>query len=233
MRANGVTSFAEFTRVIDEDPAEYERLIASLTINVTKFFRDPDAYACVAQKVVPHLWSADRPALELWSAGCATGEEAYSIALLLARHAVEVNEIERLSRVAVLGSDIDDQAIQIAVRGKYHASALANLPADLYDPYFTPVGGLHSVSRDVRNIVRFERHDILDPAVPGRQMDMIFCRNVVIYFTREVQEALIHRFHDVLLPGGYLVLGKVETLVGRTRDMFAPVSMRDRVFRKI
>ncbi|MDQ3242350.1 MAG: protein-glutamate O-methyltransferase CheR [Gemmatimonadota bacterium] len=228
-----MTSFAEFMRVIDEDSIEYERLIASLTINVTKFFRNPEVYACVAQRVVPELWAAETRSLQLWSAGGATGEEAYSTAGLGARHAAAVGEEERLARVAVLGSDIDDQAVQMAIRGQYHPSALVDFPADPSERYFNVDGGLYSVSKGIRNLVRFARHDILDPAIPGHRMDLIFCRNVVIYFTREVQEALIRRFHEVLLPGGYLVLGKVETLVGTTREMFAPVSTRDRVFRKI
>jgi chemotaxis methyl-accepting protein methylase len=93
--------------------------------------------------------------------------------------------------------------------------------------------GLHTVSAEIRNLVHFDRRDLLDGTGPGGRMHLIVCRNVVIYFNRDSQQALFERFHDLLLPGGFLVLGKVETLLGKVREMFAPVSSRERIYRRL
>ncbi|HVF38318.1 MAG TPA: protein-glutamate O-methyltransferase CheR [Gemmatimonadaceae bacterium] len=233
MRANGATSFAEFARIIDNDPREYDKLISTLTINVTKFFRNPETFACVASKVIPQLWETSHRSLRVWSAGCATGEEAYSLAVLFAEHAQMKDETDRLARVRVLGSDIDADALAFATRGRYSAPAFADTTPAVRDRYFPIEDGMHSASPEIRRLVRFERQDILSPLTPGVKMHMILCRNVIIYFNRDTQETLFHRFHELLQPGGFLVLGKVETLLGKTREMFAPVSSRDRVFRRL
>ena len=233
MRAKNARTFADYAGVLDTDPVEYDKLVDTLTINVSKFFRNPETFACVATKVLPELWSSKSPLIRIWSAGCATGEEPYSLAVLCREHAVEHNDLARLDRVRIVGSDVDPEAVSAASKGRFPAAAFAETPPAVVEKYFPLEHGMRTVAPEIRNLVAFERRDLLEPGSPGGRMHLILCRNVIIYFTRSTQEALFERFHDLLLPGGFLVLGKVETLLGRSRELFAPVSSRERIFRRL
>lgn len=233
MRAKGAGSHAEYAGILDTDPVEYDRLIETLTINVSKFFRNPETFACIAAKVLPELWASPSPLIRVWSAGCATGEEPYSLAVLCREHALASGDQSRLDTLRIIGTDVDQEAVSSASRGRYTAAAFADTAPAVREKYFPLENGLHTVSPEIRNLVAFERRDILDGGGPGGRLHMIVCRNVIIYFTRETQELLFERFHDLLLPGGFLVLGKVETLLGKSREVFAPVSARERIFRRL
>lgn len=233
MRARGAASFAEYAGILDVDAAEYDRLIATLTINVSKFFRNPETYACISAKVLPELWETRSPLIRIWSAGCATGEESYSLAVLCREHALSMGDEARLDRLRIMGSDLDREAISQASRGRFTSAAFVDTPPAVVERYFPVENGLHSVAPEIRNLVAFERRDLLAGQGPGGRLHMIVCRNVIIYFTRETQERLFEHFHDLLLPGGFLVLGKVETLLGKSRELFAPVSSRERIFRRL
>ena len=233
MRARNAKSFAEYAGLLDTDPVEYDRLVETLTINVSKFFRNPETFACMASKVLPDLWSSRSPILRMWSAGCATGEEPYSLAVLCREHAVASNVLRGLDRVRIIGSDVDREAVSAASKGRYHASSFADTPPAVVEKYFPLEHGMHSVAPEIRNLVTFEQRDLLDGGGPFGRMHLIICRNVIIYFTRDTQERLFDRFHELLLPGGFLVLGKVETLLGKSRELFAPVSSRERIYRRL
>ncbi|HET7458998.1 MAG TPA: protein-glutamate O-methyltransferase CheR [Gemmatimonadaceae bacterium] len=232
MRATGVHSYADYARVLDADAREYEKLLDALTINVTKLFRNWETYDAVARQVVPRLWQLPGDSIRAWSAGCSSGEEPYSIASLFVRHAESVGQRARINRVRVLGSDIDRASLEAARRGTYEEGAFADTPRDLRERFFTP-GYPASVVPEVRSLVTFERRDLLAESPPPGGHHLVTCRNVVIYFDRATQEALFERFHEALLPGGFLVLGKVETLLGRARTLFAPVDARERIFQKL
>ena len=232
MRANDAETFAQYAGILDTNPHEYDKLVETLTINVSKFFRNPETFACIAAKVLPELWPASSPLLRIWSAGSATGEEAYSLAVLCREHAAAHGD-EPLQRLRIVGSDLDRQSVAAASRGRYAAAAFTDTSPAVRERYFPFENGLFSVSPEIRNLVSFERRDLLEGEGPGGRQHLIVCRNVVIYFTRETQETLFERFHDLLLPGGFLVLGKVETLLGKSREMFAPVSSRERIFRRL
>ena len=232
MRARGVHTYADYARLLDQDGAEYDKLLDALTINVTKLFRNWETYEAIERLVVPPLWALPEPTVRVWSAGCSSGEEPYSIAALFFRHAETLGQAQRASRVAVLGSDIDRASLLAARRGSYDEGAFADTPEDLRRRFFT-AGYPASVVPELRSLVSFERRDLLaEPPPPGGH-HLVICRNVVIYFDRPTQEALFERFHAALLPGGYLVLGKVETLLGRARTLFAPVDSRERIFRRL
>ncbi len=233
MRAQGATSFAQYAGILDTDQHEYDKLVDALTINVSKFFRNPETFACVASRVLPDLWSFPSPLIRIWSAGCATGEEAYSLAVLCREYAAAHGDPQKLERLRIIGSDLDRESVSIASRGRYPAAAFTDTAPAVRERYFPLENGLFSVSPEIRNLVSFERRDLLEGDGPGGRLHMIVCRNVIIYFTRETQERLFERFHDLLLPGGFLVLGKVETLLGKSREMFAPVSSRERIFRRL
>jgi chemotaxis methyl-accepting protein methylase len=234
MRARGVHTYGDYARILDADAAEYERLLDALTINVTKLFRNWETYDTIARRVLPDLWERTEGRIRIWSAGCSSGEEAYSLAILVHRHAAARGELSRLSRVTVLGTDIDRASLAAADRAAYAETAFADTPTELRAAYFSHEPP-HTVLDEVRRMVRFERRDLLlDPAPPmsGEGIHLIACRNVIIYFDRNTQEALFERFHAALAPGGVLVLGKVETLLGQARSSFATVETRERIFRR-
>ena len=234
MRARGVHTFGDYMRVLDADAAEYDRLIDALTINVTKLFRNFETYDAVRRTAVPELWARPDGALRAWSAGCSSGEEPYSVACLFHDHAAHIGELARLpKRLTVLGSDIDRTVLAAAERGTYTAAQFADTPDALRDRYFERAGEDWSVVPEIRQLVRFERRDLLAEQPPAGGLHLITCRNVIIYFDRASQESLFERFHAALVPGGCLVLGKVETLLGRARTLVATVDPRERIFRKL
>ena len=231
MRAKGAYTPHEYAGVLDTDPREYKRLLRSLTVNVTKFFRNPETYAAVEKTVVPELFGID-DSVRVWSAGCASGEEPYSVAILFHKHAHETKSCEKLTKLDILGTDIDDEVLGEAERGFYAESALVETPLGLRDRYFPQVAGLRAMVPEVRQLVRFANDDLLAFKPPVSDVHLLLCRNVIIYFERDAQDKLFAEFHRVLAPGGFLVLGKVETLLGDARALFEPVNARERIFRK-
>ena len=230
MRARGVHTFGDYARLLDNDKLEYDKLLDALTINVTKLFRNWDTYDAMARLVVPVLWNLPEQSLRVWSAGCSSGEEPYSLATLFVRHAEEARQADRArTRVDILGSDIDRESLAAAARARYEEGAFADTPADVRSRYFTP-GYPASPVPSVKQLVRLERRDLLKEAPPPGGLHLVTCRNVIIYFDRLTQERLFEGFAERLKPGGHLVLGKVETLLGNARTMFGSVKGRERIF---
>ena len=232
MRARGVHTYADYSRILDNDSGEYDRLLDALTINVTKLFRNASVYEAIAERVIPALWDADAQPIHVWSAGCSSGEEPYSLAILFHRYAALQGQLRAIERVQVIGTDIDRASLASAERGQFNEGAFDETPADLRSHYFSAKAPF-TVAPAVRATVRFRRLDLLDewPPHPGGYQ-LITCRNVLIYFDRGTQERLLARFHSALAPGGFLVLGKVETLLGPVRSQFAAVEARERIFRR-
>ena len=235
MRARGVHTYGEYSRVLDTDASEYDRLLDVLTINVTKLFRNWDAYRGVATHIVPSLWAEQRSTIRVWSAGCSSGHEPYSLAILFHRHAEQQRELSRLNRVDVLGTDIDRRSLVAARNGQFSESDFSDTPDDLRARYFS-ADAPFTVAPSVRSMVRFENRDLLSEPVPrgaaGGPFHLIACRNVLIYFDRDTQIRLFTAFHDALAPGGFLLLGKVETVLGPARAQFTAVDARERIFRR-
>jgi chemotaxis methyl-accepting protein methylase len=233
MRAKAALTYGDYAGVLDTDPHEYDQLQRVLTINVTKFFRNWDTYSVVEQRVIPQLWERAHSRLRVWSAGCASGEEPYSIGILLHRHAMATGTTARLNGVSIIGTDIDGEALGQAERAMYGETALGDTPAELRKQYFPHVGTQRTMLPEVKGLVSFERSDLLETPSSFESVHLLLCRNVIIYFERDAQEALFQEFHRVLAPGGFLVLGKVETLLRSARSLFSPVNARERVFRKL
>ena len=152
--------------------------------------------------------------------------------MLFHQHAESVGDIDNLSRVSILGTDIDDDCLGTAQRGLYGEASFTETPPALRERYFPLVAGLRSVIPPVKQLASFAVGDLLHGDPPSNNFDLILCRNVIIYFDREAQEKLFAEFHSSLREGGILVLGKVETLLGGARDLFRPISSRERIFRK-
>jgi len=229
MRARGVHDFVTYAALLDEDELERERLMDALTINVTRFFRDRSVYELLAEQVVPMLWRSDWPEIRVWSAGCASGEEPYSLGILFHAHAAAMRDERRLSRVRVLGTDIDRASLTAAAVGAYGETAFADVADHVRECYFSPEYPSRVIP-EVREMVRLARHDLLRDDPPPASQHLIVCRNVLIYFDREAQERVFQTFRDLLVQGGVLVLGKVETLLGESRQSFTPLSGRERIF---
>jgi len=228
MRACGVHTYGDYSRLLREDVTEYERLVDTLTINVSKFFRNPEVWGVVRERVLPSLFGMGTPEINAWSAGTASGEEAYTLGILAHEHAVAAG-VE--NRMRILATDIDRESLEYARRGEYGDFAMTDTTPAQREQWFDSDAALHRVRPAAREHVRFDTLDlILDRYPPGQHL--ICCRNVIIYFERSVQEDLFRRFHEALVPGGYLVLGKVEALFGAASGLFQTVSSRERVFRK-
>jgi chemotaxis protein methyltransferase CheR len=217
MRARGVHTYDDYARLLDRDPHEYPELLDALTINVTKFFRNVETWNALR----PHLdtLAAARRELRVWSAGCASGEEPYTIAVLLA---------EARAQGVIDATDIDRLSLERTTQAKYPDAAFTEMPANLRRRYFQDGQPLPPV----RSLVRVLHHDLTRQRPPHPPYDLIVCRNVVIYFEREAQEKLFLTFVEALAPGGVLLLGKVETLFGPARERLTLVDPRERIYTK-
>jgi len=227
MRARGVHTYGAYATVLDRLPEEYDLLVDALTINVTKFFRNPETFALLREQVVPALWAAHGP-VAVWSAGCASGEEPYSLALLFA----EIARIGALrTRLRIDATDLDPGALDALRRAEYPPAAVEDVPPELRTRFFSP-GPPFRLDPAVARLVHPLAHDLTREAPPAPPYHLIVCRNVVIYFDRATQERLFAAFADALVPGGRLLLGKVETLFGPARSRLEVEEPRERLFRR-
>ncbi|MGH7532448.1 MAG: CheR family methyltransferase [Gemmatimonadales bacterium] len=232
MRACGVHTFADYQRLLGQDPGEYEKLTDALTINVTRFYRNAETWGRLARDLLPELWAARQGAVRVWSAGCSSGEEPYTLAMLLAAEAERSARRSWLTRSSIVATDIDKICLERARTARYPEAAFSETPPALTTRYTTPAPGGRDVVPELRTLVDIRRVDLFLDPVPGPSFDLITCRNVIIYFDRNSQERLFTRFVDALAPGGVLVLGKVETLFGPARERLDLIDVRERIFRR-
>lgn len=228
MRACGVRTLTEYAAVLERTPDEVDRLLATLTINVTQFFRNPDAWARLAEEL-ELLAGGD---VRAWCAGCASGEEPYTLAMLLADLRERRGPGRSPGEVRIDASDVDQRCLRAAMGATYPAASFRDAPAELVKRWTVGSGDQRRVHEDVRRLVRVIRHDLGRDEPPSPPYDLVVCRNVVIYFEREAQERLFTRFADALRPGGLLFLGKVEMLYGPARARFVNVDGRERIYRR-
>ena len=210
MIATGMGQLADYVAYLVGNPEECSRLVASFLISVTEFFRDPDLFVELRERVLPNLIARAREynrEIRIWSAGCATGEEAYSLAILVAD--ILGDELDHFS-VQIFATDVDEEAVAVGRRGLYAETALAHVPEDLRARMFTPRDDNFEIASSVRGLVTFGQHD-LGQRAPFPRIDLVMCRNVLIYFTSELQRRTLQLFAFALRAGGVLVLGKAET----------------------
>ena len=230
MRANRANSYAEYLKILNLSPEEYDLLVDDLTINVTQFFRDEGTFEALGKAILPKLISTKRKhgqrMIKVWCAGCATGEEPYSLAMLF--HLLLGPEISSWV-VMVYGTDIDQVSLKRAREGRYER--IASLGGRELNEYFD-FDGQYNLKPEVKQMVRFCPYDLTSRHWSNR-FDLIVCRNVLIYFSLSLQEELLHTFYSCLNKGGYLVLGKTETLLGESRMMFNPINIRECIYQKL
>ncbi len=209
LRKEGLTSYDEYycRLIADKTGREFARFIDLITTNFTHFFREKRHFDFLSEQILPEVRESGR-VLRIWSAGCATGEEPYSIAILLLEEGFSADE------AMVLASDISLQALSEAEEGVYEEEKLRELPPVLKRKYFLPAGGgRYRIKEEVKGLVRFRRSNLLFPPPWGFPLDVIFCRNVMIYFDNENKKRVLWNLRSALRKGGYLFVGHAESLI--------------------
>jgi two-component system CheB/CheR fusion protein len=230
MQYLNIESFANYQDYLEVHPDEFKALFNTILINVTAFFRDPLAWEYLAKDIIPNILrnKQKNEQIRIWSAGCASGEEAYTLAIILG----EILGIEDFRhRVKIYATDIDEEALNQARQASYSVKNIQGVPLELRDKYFDLVNKNYIFHQDLRRAVIFGRHDLLQDA-PISRLDLLVCRNTLMYFNSETQGRIINRFHFALNDHGYLFLGKAEMLVTHA-NLFTPINLKDRVFAKV
>jgi two-component system CheB/CheR fusion protein len=230
MESLNIETFTNYQDYLEVHPDEFKALFNTILINVTAFFRDHLAWEYLAKNIIPNIIKNKQKneQVRIWSAGCASGEEAYTLAIIVA----EILGIEDFRhRVKIYATDIDEEALNQARQASYAAKNIHSVPLELRDKYFDLVNKNYVFHQDLRRAVIFGRHDLLQDA-PISRLDLLVCRNTLMYFNSETQGRIINRFHFALNDHGYLFLGKAEMLVTHT-NLFTPINLKDRVFAKV
>lgn len=218
-----------YVKLLQENPDEVRTLAKEMLITVTNFFRDAEAFDALKEQVIGPL-VAQRPPdapIRIWVPACATGEEAYSIAILLHE---EMESIQRRYNIQVFATDLDDESIEVARRGQYPKSIAGDISAGRLKRYFTEENNHYRIKNNIREMLVFAKHNLIKDA-PFSRLDVISCRNVLIYMDSTLQKKLIPMFHYILNRNGFLFLGESES-IGTFADLFAPVDTKHKVFKR-
>jgi len=230
MQVAGIEGYAGYSDYLEAHPQEFTHLFNTILINVTAVFRDPPMWEYIGSSLIPRILEARRRdgSIRIWSAGCSSGEEAYSLAMLLA-DALGPDQFRE--RVKIYATDVDDEALNEGRLAAYSDQAVGSVPEALLKKYFEHINGRWVFHRELRRSVIFGRHDlILDP--PISRVTLLTCRNTLMYFNAEVQQRILERFHFGIHEEGFLFLGKAEMLLTRS-NAFAPVDLKKRIFAKV
>jgi two-component system CheB/CheR fusion protein len=226
----GLESYEGYIDHLELHPDEFSALFNTILINVTGFFRDPQTWEHLASDVVPQLIASRPPSapLRVWCAGCSSGEEAYTVAMVFAS---ALGESAFLERVKIYATDVDEEALDEARHGAYAARLVEDVPRDALERFFERSDQRYVFRRDLRRAVIFGRNDLVQDA-PISRVDLLVCRNTLMYFNAETQARILRRFHFALDDDGVLLLGKSEMLITHA-DLFRPRDIRRRIFRKV
>lgn len=224
LRTRGVHNYTEYSELLDS--AESGALFKSISINVTEFFRDKEVFAYLEKNFLPSLSDEKSPTIRVWSAGCATGEEPHSLAILLNESCKKQDKSFK-----VYATDISTNAVETAKKGVYPSISLKNLPPELLSKYFTTKEDGNHISQEIKNNIVFNVADLTSFEV--RFLDVIVCRNVFIYYTKETQDMILKKFHNCLKDTGHLVLGMDEGIRAEQTKLFESINPRLRIYKKV
>lgn len=230
MAMNEVSGIGKYIALVEENPQEAQALCQDILIGVTSFFRDPEAFEVLRQEVIPRLFEGRNPdqSLRIWHACCATGEEVYSMAILIQEY---LHENGVTAKVQLFASDLDETAIAQARTGLYPDDIEHDLGRERLNRFFTRNNGRWQVQKQIREMVVFAHHSLIkDP--PFSRLDLLVCRNFLIYLNPDMQKRLITLFHQVLNSGGVLFLGSAET-VGRDTELFSTIDNKWKIFERL
>src|ERR1035437_5712673 len=231
MRSLQFTKYDGYFIYLQNHRSEYDILLDKLTINVTQFFRDPEIFVELENTILPDILRNIKWPLKVWSAGCSTGEEPYSIAISIEETAEKMGIMNY--GFEIYATDLDIIAIQKAAAGIYEGRTLDNIAQDRKTRYFfTDDGKNFSVKESIRQKVKIIKLNLMEP-YKKNFFDVVFCRNVIIYFTRELQKTVLGHYYDSLKENGILFLGKTETMLQDYRDRFSCINIKERIFKKI
>lgn len=231
MSVHQISNIAHYIRYLQENPGEIELLFKEFLIGVTDFFRDPDAFDVLTQKAIPQMLKGMHKdnVLRIWIPGCSTGEEAYSIAIILREH-IEKTLLKGELKLQIFATDIDKDAIDKARYGVYPANIAVDMSPERLHKFFIKEDSIYRIRKEIREMIVFAPQNIMmDP--PFTKLDMLCCRNLLIYLNAEVQKKILPLFHYALKPGGILFLGPSET-IGSFNDLFAPIDNKWKIFRR-
>ncbi len=227
MKNKGISSYQEYSRLLKSNPEEFSLLIKDLTINYTKFFRDPDVFSYFQKNILPEIL-AKKKIVRILSAGCSSGEEPYTISII-------VNEAlgPRINAyvISIYAVDIDDECLKKAENAEYEQQEVAEIGAGYLQKYFIQNGAKYRVKDNVKRLVHFKHAD-LTQKLPYQNIDVIFCRNVFIYFAKSGQAQIFKNFYEALISGGYLIIGKTEMLPDEVRNSFKCINAQCKIFQK-
>jgi chemotaxis protein methyltransferase CheR len=234
MKTLGAPNYRKYSAMLDTAPGEYELVVDAFTINVSEFFRDKETFRVIKEKIFPAMIaekkSTGRQGLRIWSAGCACGEEVYSISMIL--NDLLGSEYGKYT-LRLYATDIDEACMQRAKDGLYDPVSLKNVDKKYMDRFTHPApDGKIVVNDDIKRNVTFRRFDLIDGGSFGNFFDLILCRNVMIYFSESQKSKLINSYFNSLNSGGYLVIGKTETLTPDTKNSFVAVNGIERIYQK-
>jgi two-component system, chemotaxis family, CheB/CheR fusion protein len=226
----GVSDYSEYLDYLEVHTEEFTALFNTILINVTSFFRDAEVWDYLSAEILPSVLAAKPPdgVIRVWSAGCASGEEAYTLAMILAE-ALGVDEFRQ--HVKVYATDVDEESLAHARHATYDERQVRTVPPPLLERYFDQAGGRFTFHKDLRRSVIFGRNDLAQDA-PISKIDLLACRNALMYFNAETQARILSRLHFALAPAGVLFLGKAEMLLSHTK-LFHLIDLKRRVFRKV
>jgi chemotaxis protein methyltransferase CheR len=231
IRATHCHTAEEYGDLLRQNPLESDLLLKVLTIHVSQFFRNPSTFDKMRTEIIPYLLNAtgtkEEEGLTFWSVGCASGEEPYSIALILKEF---FPREAKKGRIAILATDVDANILEAARNGIYGEERLVEVPESMKERWFSKEEGKYFLTPEIKEMADFRKMDLFDrESFP--ESDLILCRNVLIYFEREQQEKILNGFADVLRRGGILILGKSETLFGSIRARFQTICPVERIYR--
>src|SRR5262245_108983 len=230
MQMVAIDSFPDYIDYLEVHPEEFTYLFDTILINVTSFFRDPPAWDFLAKEIVPKILQEqkDEDSIRVWCAGCASGEEAYTTAIVLAE-ALGSEAFKK--RVKIYATDVDEESLTVARQASYPLKALEPIPQNLSEKYFEPAGDRNVFRAELRRSVIFGRNDLIQDA-PISRLALLVCRNTLMYFNTETQARILGRFHYALNETGFLFMGRAEMLLTHT-SLFSPVELKYRVFARV
>jgi two-component system, chemotaxis family, CheB/CheR fusion protein len=230
MLALGLRQFGEYLDYLQVHPDEFPALFNDILINVTGFLRDTQAWAVLREEIIPRLVAQKPPnsLMRVWSAGCASGEEAYTLAMVMC-DVLGIDEFK--ARVKIYATDVDQEALALARQATYGGRDVESLSDELRQTYFETTDARYTFRKDLRRNVVFGRHDLIQDA-PISRVDVLVCRNTLMYFNAETQAKILVRFHFALKENGVLFLGRAETLLTQT-NLFTPLDLKRRIFSKV
>jgi chemotaxis protein methyltransferase CheR len=227
LRATDTNTYGRYIVYLNRHPEEFTHLLNDLTINYTTFFRDTDVYDHLEKKLLPRLFLSKKP-VTIWSAGCASGEEPYSLSILV--HKILGKNLSN-SLVSIIASDIDKDALGKAERGFYQTRHLSTLSPLMIERFFDKQDDGYLVKDSLKKIIHFEQFDLMTKPL-HQNLDLILCRNVMIYFSKEGQQHIHMNFYHALRDGGYMITGKSEILSGEPATAFTALDYITRVYQK-